>query len=370
MDKIKNLFSGVLAGFVFIIIGTMLLWSGEKNNVNNIKTVKEVSDKVVNVSSKKVNSKNDGKLVCTNGKIDLSGNEAKDDTFNISVSTPNLKRVVEMYQWQEESETDEDDKTTYTYKKVWSEDIIDSSEFNQSGHDNPEYMKYESENFVADKVSLGAFELTESQKERLTPSKKLSLEGKTSPVESYTLQNNYFTSSEDIANPNIGDIRVSFVYNNWKEATVLAVQNENSFDSFISKAGKKVNRVEEGKKTANEIIEEMKKENKLKKWFVRIIGIVLIIAGFNALVSFITKLASFVPILGDIVNSVLGLIMSLIGIIYSLVIIIIAWFRYRPLLSLGLAAVIAVLLVAIFMLRKNSSKIKESKSTIETKSEK
>ena len=369
MDKVKNLFSGVFAGFIFIVIGTMLLWNGEKNNVNNIKTVKEVGDKVVSVSSKKVNPKNDGKLVVTNGKVDLSGTEATDSTFDITVSTPNLKRVVEMYQWVEESETDDNDKTIYTYKKEWSESLIDSSEFNQSGHDNPEYMKYESEYFAADKVLIGAFELTESQKEKMTPSKKLSLEDKSISVESYTIQNNYFTTATDIATPNVGDIRVSYVYNNWKEVTVLAVQTDNTFETFVSKAGKKVNRVEEGKKSASEILVEMKHENKFKKWFVRILGIIIIILGFKALVSFITKLASFIPILGNIINSALGLVMSLIGIIYSLVIIIIAWFRYRPVLSLVLAAFIALLVFAIIKLKNSGSKKKVESVPAEPKPE-
>ena len=42
MEKIKNSFSGVILGIIFIIIGTVLLWWNEGNNVNNIKTTDEL----------------------------------------------------------------------------------------------------------------------------------------------------------------------------------------------------------------------------------------------------------------------------------------------------------------------------------------
>lgn len=44
--------------------------------------------------------------------------------------------------------------TKYTYEKVWSDDHIDSSEFQQAGHDNPGMMRYESLEHYVDSASL------------------------------------------------------------------------------------------------------------------------------------------------------------------------------------------------------------------------
>ena len=127
MKRVGNAFKGILGGFVFILIGIVLLWWNEGNNVRNIKTTAEMDKIVVDVPSDKVDSANEGKLVATHGKV-INEEEMFDETFNVKVQTPIMKRVVEVYQWDEDSDTDEDGHTTYSYKKVWDTDIIDSGE--------------------------------------------------------------------------------------------------------------------------------------------------------------------------------------------------------------------------------------------------
>mgnify|MGYP002624637395 CR=1 FL=1 len=355
MKKVKNMFSGVIAGFIFIIIGTLILWNGEKNNVNNIKTVQEIEDKVINVTSDNIDQGNEGKLICTNGDLIVNDELVSDSTFNVGTKTAKLERVVEMYQWEEETETDSDDKTVYTYKKVWSDELIDSSDFEKSGYNNPTYMPYESEEFLANSVNVGKFNLSDKQKSKLSADSKLQIpETATIPAE-YKNSNNYITNSVDETNPQIGDIRISYHYNNWNSATILAVQTGDSFSDFISKVGKNVNRVENGKLTSAEVINEMKRENKFMKWFLRIVGILLNIFGFTAIVSLVTNILSKIPFFGNIVSSAINFILSIIGFIYSLVIIIIAWFRYRPLLCLVLLLIIAALIGLIFYIKKKNN---------------
>ena len=78
MKKVGNSFKGVLGGFLFIVIGIGLLWWNEGNNVKNIKTTKEMEELVVDISSDKIDSAYEGKLIATHGK--LLNEEVLEDT--------------------------------------------------------------------------------------------------------------------------------------------------------------------------------------------------------------------------------------------------------------------------------------------------
>ena len=86
-----------------------------------------------------------------------------DESFGIFVNAVKLIRRVEVYQWKEIQHTRESRRqdgvvtrtTTYTYSKDWSENIIDSDGFKESGHDNPKSCRYKSEEFLATNVTRG-----------------------------------------------------------------------------------------------------------------------------------------------------------------------------------------------------------------------
>jgi hypothetical protein len=106
----------------------------------------------------------------------------------------------------------------------------------------------------------------------------------------------------------------------------------------------------------------IQKEDKLIKWLFRGLGALLIVIGYGSILSPISKLASFVPILGNVVGGIVGVISFIIGLVHSLLIIVIAWFRFRPLLAIILLVVIAALIVGLVMLlKKNKAKAAETK---------
>ena len=55
----------------------------------------------------------------------------------------------------------------------------------------------------------------------------------------YVIHGKYITNSSDINNPKIGDIRITFKYNDYKEMSVLAVQKSNTFESYNSSSSVK-----------------------------------------------------------------------------------------------------------------------------------
>ena len=169
----------------------------------------------------------------------------------------------------------------------------------------------------------------------------------------YNYQGEYITTSKDLNKPEIGDIRISWLYNDWKETTILAVQKGTTFADFVSKNDKRVNRVEKGTLTIKDVVAKMRSENNMMKWLFRAIGALMIIFGYIAILGPISTLASFVPILGGLVGGLLALVGFLVGLVHSLIIIMIAWFRFRPLLAVGLLVVVVALIFAIRKLVKS-----------------
>jgi len=357
MKRIGNAFSGVLGGFILIIVGIVLLWWNEGNNVKNLKTTAEMEKVVIDISSDKVDINNDGKLVATNGKL-INEAELVDETFNVKVKTPLMKRIVEVYQWEEDSSTDDDGNTTYSYDKKWSSDIIDSSDFHNKKYENPKTKLYEDKEYASNDVKVGVFSLSSNQIKMLS-TKESFTEFDTNKVQELKLnvQGKYLTNSKDLDHPEIGDTRILFEYNNSNEISVLAVQQGNTFTSFVSKANKSVNRVMDGTKSGKEMINVIKEEDKFIKWLLRAIGVILCIAGFGAILKPISAITSFVPLLGSIAGAAVGLVSIVLGLCVGFIVIAVAWIRYRPLLGICLLVAVIVL-VSLLLMRGKKTKDK------------
>jgi hypothetical protein len=362
MKRIGNSFKGIIGGVVLILLGIVLLWWNEGNNVRNLKTTAEMDKSYVDVKSDSLNPNNEGKLVATYGKL-INEKELKDTVFKITVKTPVLKRIVEVYQWEEESHTDEDGATTYSYKKEWSSTLINSNDFHQSGHDNPKIMPYENEVYTSDDVKVGAFTLSSNQVNMLsTKANYTNFNKEETDKLNLNIINNYLISSKDYNNPQVGDYRISFVYNNSTDVSVLAVQSGETFVDFVSKAGKTVNRVMDGVHSGSEMINVIKKENKIIKWVLRIGGILACVLGFATIFKPLSAITSYVPILGSIVGSAVGLISLVLGLCLSFVIIAIAWVRFRPVLGISLL-VIAVALGVFLIMRGKKTEAPKTETT-------
>ncbi len=350
MKREKKKAAGPLAGILMIVIGIIVLWNNEGNNVRNIKTIEEARGALVNVSSDKVDSANEGKLVSTNGKMEIADEYLIDSTFNVqSPKTAKLVRVIEMYQWVEKKHEDDEGYVTYEYVKEWLTEIEDSSRFNDTTKDNPSSMPYPKEEFYATNVTLGAFTLSDAQKALLDTSAMVSLSETVSLPDGYYKVNNYIASVENLTNAKVGDVRISFKYNDDKEISVLAKQSGSSFLPYISKQNKEMFEVRKGIMTGEEIIDAVEAENNILKWVLRFLGVILNMAGFAALLSPIAFLVKWIPLLGKGIAKVIGWIGGLIGFIVSMLIIAIAWLFYRPLISIILFVLIGG---AIFLITK------------------
>lgn len=353
-QKKSSLLGSILVGIILIIAGTILLWWNEGNNVKNIKTITEVSKKVIEVDSSTINPENNGKLISTNGDLIVEDKKVYDNIFGIGTKSAKVKRVVEVYQWEEEKSTDSNNNTTYKYNKKWNEELIDSDFFNNKLYKNPEKLAYETESFIASKVKLGEYSLSSEQINSLPANIEVDISNVVTSNNGYKVVGNYITNADDYNSPEIGDIRISWKYNGWNKATVLAVQDNNTFLSYTSEVGKKVNEVNEGILTSSEMIKIMQNNNNTLKWVLRLLGTILIFIGYLAFISPITKLASFIPVLGNIIGSTIALIAFLVSLTQSVLVIAIAWIRFRPILGICMLVISGLLITQIIRVTKKN----------------
>ena len=348
--------NSIVGGLIILIIGICLLWWNEGNNVKNLQSVKEGMKNYTDISSSTINDKYDGKLVATHGKLVVTGN-VSDDEFLVSSNSAALLRKVEMLQWTEDCDSD----NNCTYKKEWSDTLIDSSNFEKSGYTNPESMPYESQKFLSDSAMIGAFTLPSKLVNSLSTKKKVKdLKAEVATSHNMTLtENNYYTNVKDNA-PEVGNIRISFYENNAKVISVLAEQSDDTFKIYKTKKGKDLFRIFEDNYDGADMLAIIAKQNNFTKWLFRIIGILAIMLGISSLFTPLTSLADKIPILGNIVNGATGLVSFILGLAISLIVIAVAWFRFRPLLSIILAIIVAGLVIGLNVYSKNKSVEKDS----------
>lgn len=131
----------------------MLLAWNEHNFVEQKAALNEGQKNVVSTVATPLDASLEGKLVYFHGETFSPAEKLVDQDFGIVTDDLKLIREVEMYQWKEDSEEQCEDKygggqectTTYDYRKIWSEDAIDSSRFySEAGHTNPTHWEYSS----------------------------------------------------------------------------------------------------------------------------------------------------------------------------------------------------------------------------------
>jgi hypothetical protein len=112
-----------------------------------------------------------------------------------------------------------------------------------------------------------------------------------------------------------------------------------------------------GQKSGDEIIEAEKEANNMILWFLRILGVLMVIGGLKGIFGFIETILKVVPFIAGIFGWGVGLVCTVLGIVWSLIVIALAWLFYRPLLGISLL-VLAGFLIWVFAF-KGKDKLKD-----------
>ena len=311
--------------------------------------------------------------------------------------------------------------TTYTYHKEWVSSTVESSEFKDPAYQGKNFVltTIEEADQWAENVSFGAYKLNESLIHRISSREPVDLAlnedmlkelnqstkvaherfyGADAPVQAPAEEPAVKVAASDSAalvadsikavndslmanaenkvsleyihqagnvlyfgrvpgSPEVGDVRVTFEVVTPAKVTIISQVDGDTFKPFKAKNGKKFQTLVMGKKTAEEIFEAEHQANNMILWLLRIVGVMLVIAGLKGIFGFIETILKVVPFVANIFGWGVGVVCFVLGLVWSLIIIALAWLFYRPLLGIALLAV-AAFLIWVFGF-KGKDKLKE-----------
>ena len=370
-SKVKGGFQGILWGLILIIAGTIILWWNEGRAVKASDALKDFQKNYVEMPDiTTVNPEFEGKAVHATG-VAMTADTLRDAAFGIAVNAFRLCRDVEYYQWEEQSSSESKDKlggstettTTYTYEPAWCSEPVNSAEFKDPDYKGKNFVwrVIEDEDQYASNATFGAYKLTdgiissisgeEPVQPTLTEAQMNQLLAKVSDsTVVVTVRGNQVYIGADPDAPHIGDVRITFnQVTSPKTISLLQKVVNGTFESYIAKNGKSFSKVEMGTVSAENMIEHQKSANKVFLWLLRILGIILVIAGNKGLLGFLSTIFAVVPFVQKIIGAGVGLVATIVGLVWSIIVIALAWVAHRPVLAISLLAVAAVLIVWLVM---------------------
>ncbi|MBE6244043.1 MAG: hypothetical protein E7108_00770 [Bacteroidales bacterium] len=397
--RLKNSLGGVLIGILMFIGGTILLWWNEGRAVKTSDMLKEGQKNYVEMENPAVKSPDmEGQLVHAVA-LATTTDSLSDGTFNVGAVAVKLHRTVEYYQWIEHEKTVKKDKIggaqetthTYTYSKEWTGSPVISGEFKDPDYQalNFVYQNLEDASSAAENVSFGAYRLNSSQvgsfhneqpmavtldedltkqmdkaardnaRAFLTRGGLLDLVPDSAAI--VHTQGNVVYIGRNPNVPEVGDVRITFTKDMPSKVSLIAKVIGDTFTYYKAKNGYKLDLLYMGENTAEEMFDSEHATNKMILWLLRILGVIIIIAGLRSIVSIVPTLLKVLPFLGGIVETGLGLVCGILGLVWSLIVIAVAWLRYRPILGISLLVLAGLL---IFWLIRRSRKKKAAKADI------
>lgn len=352
LDKLGQSLVGLLLGPLFIAGSCFGLFWNEGRAVTTARSLTEGASLVQSVDVQRVDPANEGRLVHVAGPFS-TGAPLVDPEFQVTAKGALLARVVEMYQWQEESHTEtrkniggsEDRTTVYTYKKAWSSRPVDSSRFKQAAsHTNPE-MLYRAHTEAAKDGALGAFRPGAATLRRLAATERLAVE----PALAERLRprvaggrvhivDGRIHIGADPARPEVGDMRISFNIARPEVISIVGRQSGTDLVEYQTKAGDRLLFARAGNVPAADIFTAAQQDNKVLTWIIRLIAVIFMLVGFMLLSGPLVALGDVIPFVGSLIGVVGALAAVIMTAIVAPLVIAVAWLWYRPLVSIAVVA--------------------------------
>lgn len=371
--RVGNSFRGIGSGILLFIAATVLLWWNEGRAVKTTKMLNEAQGAYVEmVNPAKIDPALDGELVHATA-VATTQDSLVDARFGFGATAISLQRSVEYYQWVEHSESETEDKlggkevttTTYTYSKEWVSSPVQSESFKDPEYQNNNMVLavVDSDIQWARKVTFGAYTLNDGLVHSISSREPVQL-----AIDEAILKDlndgisriqkkdslNYVHQDANVlyigrvpSSPEVGDVRITWEKVVPAKVTIISQVDGDTFKPFTAKNGKTFQTLVMGKKDASEIFESEHSTNKILLWVLRILGVILVIAGLKGIFGFLQTILKVVPFLANILGWGVSLVCFVAGLAWSLVVIALAWLTYRPILGISLL-VIAGLLVWVF----------------------
>ena len=169
--------------------------------------------------------------------------------------------------------------------------------------------------------------------------------------------------SVDPANPQVGDVRITWEVISPKEAvSIVYVQTGDTFTPYHAKSGRDVALLGMGVQTADDLFTEAERNNVIFTWLVRFGGWFLMFIGLNMIFKPLSVLGDVVPFIGTLIGGATGMVAAVIAFILSIITIGIAWIWYRPVL--GIALVVVALVIAFLLIKRRKKPVAADAETV------
>ena len=390
--NIGNSLRGIIVGIILVIIATVLIFWNENRAIKTYKALDRAQDACVEMPDiNTVSADFNGKTVHCTG-IATTTEMLADPNFGVNVNAISLSREVEYYQWVEHAKTETKEKiggateetTTYTYSKEWVSSPVDSKDFKDPEYQNANYVFETVDEMDVDAtvVTFGAYTLPSFVVNSIRGEEPAAVNMDSTTVASWNndikrnlgldesinanyvhVNNNEVYFGASASKPEVGDVRITFTYvPNNQQISLIADVKDNTFQKHVDKNGKTVSSVVMGEVPVDQMFDSMKQGNKFLTWVIRLVLLLLIIAGFRMMVDLLPTLLKVLPFLGKGVGKILGLLCVVLGIVWTLVFIAIAWIAVRPVLAIVLL-VVAVGLIVWLSLRSKKEPVETEQQT-------
>ncbi|HEX5415194.1 MAG TPA: TMEM43 family protein [Chloroflexota bacterium] len=354
---LSRLFSsiiGVFFGFLLIIGAVVLLyWNDGRYDISNLART------AIPANAAQSNPTLEGKLVSLSGTL-VTKDTVGDGLYLKPGNYLAVHRVVEMYAWNEHSEThstkngdgSETKTTTYTYEKDWDESPTSTADFKQpNGHSQPT-MAVKGGDFRVRTAAIGAYSLD------LT---NLSVPGQ-APL-NLTAENTNLSSGATLADgqtvyvgqgnsgaPQLGDLRIRYeVVPSGATVTAFGAARGTTLARYVDGAGHALFGVYAG--SADDAVRDMHGSYVTTTWIFRIVGFVVMWLGMHLLFGPILTLFGVIPIFGDVAGVLVWLVTFVAALTLTLITIIVSLILH----SIIALALVVLLVVGVIAYRRHLS---------------
>jgi hypothetical protein len=374
--------SGLFFALLFLFGAVMGLIANEQEALRHTKTLTEGEKLVISTSLNQIEANNEDHLVHLSGEV-LIDETLIDPLFQVNIyNAIRLRRVVEMYQWQEKQFENELGNIEYIYEKIWYEHFIDFNEFKHPRkYYNPAKL-LESDDFDVKKapVKLGAFTLSDDLIENMAhyqhfPMTEMSFwkaEDKLQSLlqkqelhfkELHFYEENFYVGNNPTV-PQIGDLRIKFEVIQPGIISVIAKQVNSNLVSYQTQTGDDIELFELGVVSAedmfwNERISLFPNQSKP-----RFLGFFFLFLGIYIIFGVLWLAKTSLPFLGNSSNTVGWLFSLIMAAALTLSIIGVIWKNYSPVTAGILFVIVVAILFLLIFARRKEPKLKKGQKSL------
>lgn len=167
-----------------------------------------------------------------------------------------------------------------------------------------------------------------------------------------SVEDGHFYFGAHPANPEVGDERIAFEYVPPTDCSVVAKQEQNRLVYYTASNGNKIELVQEGTVSAQDMFKKAEADNNLITWALRAAGVGLMFSGMLLMASPIRAITNVIPLVGDLTGFGIAIFAFLASLALSLVTVAIGWVAFRPLLAFSLLGGAVVLFVLLLRMRR------------------